>query len=289
MGFKKKIIAISVGIIMVIVAIGCIGRVSKHFLKKEMDTKKVEQKKGIYYNALAPKEIGLKYDNMAMYGYSSLLYRNKVYTCEALNHKQYSEKEFREKFSKMIPLGTVYSNNGVYASTKSSKLNRVTEKGTLFRLEEYKQDHRVGIYYRHKKSDGAAFYVVEIYDCLNDFWVLRGEDIYQKLFRLRESECIEIASGYNEDGEKKILKKVTFQDKLFSDFYDEVCKGKFLKQDEEKREMDDFFLFTDKYGIQTELYVDSEGYVIYLSPEGTKFVIRIDSSVCEAILKMFQK
>lgn len=151
MTLKKKIIAIGVGIIVVIIAIGCIGRVSKPSLKQESNVRKTEQQKGIYYSALNPKEIGLKYDKMAQYGYSSLLYRNKIYTCDIRNEKQYSEKEFRKKFSKILPAGKVYDNNGVYAAQDSSKLYQTTREGILFHLKEYQKDYRVGIYYQDKK------------------------------------------------------------------------------------------------------------------------------------------
>ena len=108
MTLKKKIIAIGVGIIVVIIAIGCIGRVSKPSLKQESNVRKTEQQKGIYYSALNPKEIGLKYDKMAQYGYSSLLYRNKIYTCDIRNEKQYSEKELSKEKYELIRQKNLY-------------------------------------------------------------------------------------------------------------------------------------------------------------------------------------
>ena len=263
---------------------------------------KVQQKDGVYYDALSIKELGFKYNGNALYAYDSLFYNGKIYSSDVINYKQYSAEEFKVFSAKIISLGKVYDNHGVYASTDSSILYEVTGKGTLFRLKEYGEDNRIGIYRYYEKDSVTGedeHYTVQVYDCLNDIWVKQGKEVYQTMFHLEDAENIELVAGYNEEGEKKVIKQVIFQNAVFSDFFDVMCNENFLTSQErenesniwmEGEEMSDsrFFLFTDKYGIQTELYVYQAGYVLYRSPENTEFVVRVDGEMCKEVLEMFQ-
>ncbi len=297
---KKKVIIAAIVVFFVVVLMVLMYFFS-HYGEKENISEKVQQREGVYYDALDIKEIGFKYDGNALYSYDSLFYNNKIYTSNVLNYKQYSLEEFEVFSTKIISLGKVYENNGVYASVDSSALYEVTGTGTLFQLREYDEDYRIGIY-RHYKRDNEAgndeHYTVQIYDCLNDIWVKQGKEIYQTMFHLEDAERIDLVAGYDGEGEKKVIKQVDFWDDVFPDFFEAMCNGNLLTLQEREEEgaswrgenMSDssFLLFTDRYGIQTEVYVYKEGYVLYQSPENTEFVVRVDGEMCGEVLKMFQ-
>lgn len=232
---------------------------------------KAGNKKGIYYDELNPY-VKYTYNPLVSYGYSTLLYNGKVYTggysvsCSAKEFKNLQRKE----------LSAVYGNHGIYWSADSSDLYETTEEGIICRLEGYQPDSRVCV--RCEAYSGG----IGIFDCLNDLYLFQGKDLYQDIFHLENAK--EVYAKISED----MVALVESDDEIFSDFFSALCEGEFIPQEnisesEYDTESDSRFLFQDALGIQTEIKVYPNGYVRYVSPENTEFVIKLDKQLCDKV------
>jgi len=235
------------------------------------DTEKQRKRKGVYYEALNKKAVKGKYNPLASYGYSSLYYNGKVYTSNSINRISCSSAEYRSLQRK--ELSAVYGNRYIYWSADSADLFEVTGEGTLYQLKEFNIDKRVCL--QPKDSD-----YMNIYDCLNGIWLLQGKDLYKDIFHLDNAKEVYAKTSDN----TAVL--VESNDDVFSAFFSSLCEAKFIPEENVPEFEDDegnYFLFKDAFGIQTEIQIFAEGYVIFFSPEKTRYVIKLDKQICNKI------
>ena len=127
---------------------------------------------------------------------------------------------------------------------------------------------------------------VAVFDCLNDIYLFQGKDLYQDIFHLENAK--EVYAGISED----TVALVESDDEIFSDFFTALCEGEFIPQEnisesEYDTGLDSRFLFQDTLGIQTEIKIYPNGYVRFVSPENTEFVIKIDKQLCDKVYEKY--
>ena len=235
---------------------------------------KTGNKKGIYYDELSDY-VKYTYNPLASYGYSTLIYNGKVYTCSSINESlPCSSEEFSNLQVK--ELSSVYGNHGIFWSTDSADLYETTVEGKLYQLEGYQADNRICL--------RAYDHSIDIFDCLNDIYLFQGKDLYRDIFHLENAK--EVHARISED----TVALVESDDEIFSAFFTALCEGEFIPQEnipdfayEYDASSECCFLFQDALGIQTEIKIYPNGYVRFVSPENTEFVIRIDKQLCDKV------
>lgn len=169
---------------------------------------KSREQKGIYYEPLDKNTIKQPYNEMAQIAYSSLLYNGKIYTSSTpniltaeftckLNTSDIanSSKEFASMLSdlQLEEVADVYGNGGSCWSTNKDDIFETKREGKLYKIKGYPKSRLCLCYkseIRQTANKSLITYTAEIYDCLNDISLARGEDLYKDMLHLEHVENI---------------------------------------------------------------------------------------------------
>lgn len=241
---------------------------------------------GIYYEPIETTIVGNKaFDtsnsNMVVcYAYTALNYDGKIYTsCASLSSED--EKEIRAALGK--ELSGVYGNRRIYWSTDAAALFDCTEEKTLYAVQGYDTEDRVGIYYEIETTKPKV-YVAVVFERLNGIWLNRGEDLYGDILHLEHAERVyAVDSGGAE---------TAVDEALLEEFLAALYEGKMVSSDDagyqQACETEGYLLyFEDANGIKTCIAVYPEGYVSYEGAGTAEFVTQVEEEVCGKLLVKF--
>ena len=247
--------------------------------------KEATNTKGIYYEKINPKEIGLKYQPLASYRYSLLYYNGKMYSSRM--NCVTSEKKEELQLDKVIgkKLATVYGNGGVYWATEKDKLLECTLDGELYQVQGYEEEDRVCIYYKIDMPLQEPTYARIVFDCLNDICVYKGEELYKNRFHLEKAVSVTLRYRIEEEEcfsiENNSPAVADFVAALNDALFQKVSETEFMEQEEPEF----VITFEDSMGVLTEVEVYQKGYVVYRSPEDTIFLLKLDEEICSVLME----
>ncbi len=233
---------------------------------------------GVYYECIGENEIGLPYNSMAMYGYSSLYYDDRIYISSICDGYNIPTDVFGDEIK------TVYGNRDVYWSDEEDKLDEITCEGTLYQVKGYDDNFRVAVYYNLSNSEDSDNYLVRIYDNLSGITLYSGGEMFDEKFHLSDSVNIE-AGRYGAE-ERRVL---SMEDEKVKSFLNALYDGLFMDpkaEDYPKLDIEEAYIlsFRDANGLPADIAVYKEGYISFIDRGLDKMIVKADASACENII-----
>lgn len=259
-----------------------VSYLDKHFGKSST------VKDGVYYQAINPKPIYNK-NICGIYEYTLLEYDGRVYVSNDF-YSTSIDGSIKVDIDSMIgeELCTVYQNVVGDYSTDKEKIKVVEEK-TLYKVNGYDEEFRVCIFEEFIWDDGTSDKHIRIYQCLNDIIMKKGQELFEDKLHLSDSKYVR---GSKFEQSYKI--EPSMKDEEVTEFLAALNEGALI--DPEATDFPELKTYTsyeveflDKNGIDTDMVVYPEGYVIMENKGSDDVVVKVDAEKCNSIIKLIDE
>ncbi len=242
---------------------------------------------GIYYEAGDADKVSREYYDTSTSvdkEYNILHFDGRVYT--SLN--QFVDEE-EQKQPEENYLGEAYMNAVSDWSATKEEIVQCEEEGKIYSVDGYPQESVVCIsYIDHVPPAKRNFLCRAYFICLNGMSVKQGSELFQERLHFENMEKVSLRVRKEKKSYPLSQQDVNaFLDELNSKEFEPTRRNSFGST--AKRAINfrkaDFLIFEDKIGLKFELYLAPSGKVMYLSPEGTEFVVSIGEDVYKKLME----
>lgn len=246
----------------------------------------VRNREGVYYQEMEEKTIEQKYNPMAQYTRSLLLYHDRIYTSYV---RIFDTEKANLKLDSILgkELSTVKGNHGVFWSIDGEELSEVTTEGTLYQIKGYDDSFRVGIYYEISMPLSDTYCYLAIFEQLNGLTLHEGKELFEERFHLEEAVCIK-GMGKNEGSGRELpvesMEVKEFLAALYEGVFLEATGAEYAAL---KPEESCTLSLYDPNHFVTDIRVYADGYVVLERSSENIFFIKAEASKCKTIVEMF--
>ncbi len=212
-------------------------------------------------------------------GYTSptLYYDKKMYSLifnvSYSNDDNVSYDDFLDK-----EIGAVNGYKHTYWSQAPDDLYEVTDEGILFKVKQSEENNRLGIYSESTGKDGNTNYRIQIFENLSGIYLDKGSDLFKNRFNLSNSTLVK--TYFSSEGVESAV-ELDINDEKIQNFINTLCEGTFIETSADEQPYDiQIVMFYDTMGINTDILIDSKGYVYMKKAGGYNITLQIDEQKC---------
>lgn len=244
-----------------------------------------QDREGVYYKEIGEKTIGQKYNSMAQYTYSMLLYNDRIYT----SYVRYFDTEKENlRLDDIVgnELTTVKGNYSVFWSISGKELSEINTEGILYQIKGYDEAFRVGIYYELSMPLSDTYCYLLIFEQLNGLTLREGKELFEERLHLEEAVRLE-GMGKEESSRCELPIESTevkeFLEALYNGSFLDATGAEYAALDQKAGCTLSFY---DQNNLVTDIRIYEDGYVVLERGSENIFFIEAEASKCKNIMAL---